>query len=566
MQSWLLHSKTTNVIVTSQLTSYFIRELPTKNREIYNARLQEELKLIESNQFEDIFIKVVLLLRATQGIQHIVRGSAAGSLVSYMLGITHIDPVEHGMCLARFMNPKRANKPDIDLDFPQHLRDDIIQYLFTMYPNRVGRVCNHVNYRVNSAYQKVLRRSLGYQTAYTDTQAQALIGKHRYDSTHCGGVVIFDKEVPKKFIGQEDKLKLDKREVEAQGLVKIDILSNRGLSILNHLDPVRKIHEYPFEDEKIAQLLRRADVIGITYCESPVIMRIIRMMLPKNPIELSLCLALIRPAPDKKLVAERIFNGEKNLLVYDDDIIEYISEILECDTAEGEVIRKKLIKGECKEFEERCLKKIPKQTVERIVRNLEHVDKYSFCKSHAYSYGYLCWALLWHKAHNNKEFWKAVLLYGRSQYEDWVYFRQSQHDGHKLELYDKGTKVREQRVQRSILSYFGKTQNTDKLKYKEFLSTGCWGGDWPEDCGVEPRYTNVMQEPLFYFKGIVACGREYKVKDGKILFLTIGVKSGEYWNLTMDCELPPKTKIVEGAGLLGKQPFEIFVKEICKVA
>ena len=542
---------------TTRLSSYFKRQLPDDEK--YKARLQEELDLIAANNFDPIFVQVMEILQHTKGIQHIVRGSAAGSLVSWMLGITHLDPIKHEMCLARFMNVKRINKPDIDLDFPQHLRDSIIDIIFQLYPNRVGRVCNHVNWRVNSAYNEAMRQSKGYYHKKTQQIADKLNGTLRYDSTHCGGVVIFDNDVPKKYIGSDDKLRLDKRQVESEGLVKIDILSNRGLSLLHELDPHRPIEDYPFDDPKIVELLDKADLVGVTYSETPVVIRIVRYIKPKNPIELSLCLALIRPAPDKKAVLDRMLNGEKNLLVYDDDVIEYISEMLDCDTAEGEKVRKQLIKGVgWEDFEEKLKAKVPTQTAQRIVRNVAHIDKYSFCKSHAYSYGYLCWALLWHKAHNNLAFWKAVLLHGRSQYEDWVYLRQSIRDGHRLELYDKGTRVRNKQTQMKLSSFFKIKETTDAQKYKQFKEMGIWDGSWMSDCGVEPIFNNVMQQPKFRYKGLLACSRQYNVQDGIITFATIGTGDGQYWNVTMDITLPKQTKVLEGEAILGKQPYELY--------
>lgn len=551
--------------VTLDITLHFVRKLPASPK--YAERLAAELELIRKNNFEPIFLQVVTILNHTQHIPHLVRGSAAGSLVSWMLGITCIDPIEHKMSLERFMNHKRINKPDIDLDFPQHKRNEVLQIIHKLYPNQVGRVCNHVMWRESSAFQEAVRRTKGIVNDYTQDVVRSLVGTHRYDSLHCGGVVVFPSTVPKHLVTKDNRLVYNKQEVETAGLVKIDVLSNRGLSILDMLQqncktPYKNITDYPCNDDKIAEMLAKADVVGVTYCETPVMMKIIRCILPKTPIELSLCLALVRPAPDKKMVKQRLAQGCKNLLVYDDDIIEYIASLLDTDLAEGETIRKGLAKNNSevwKKFKERLLSKFGTARVTSILVNFANISKYSFCKSHSMNYAYMCWALLWYKAHHPGQFWRAVLTHAKSQYANWVYVRHAISQGFTVELTNKLDHrewyVDEARkhlyctqnsTQQELTTWFSPEDCIDLTaqSLRQLKEFGYWNGPWL--AGFRLHF-NKPTDRFCTFKGLIACSREYKLIDNTILsFVTIGVADGVYYNLTIKGRLPSKSCIISG--------------------
>ena len=109
--------------------------IKTLSREIYNDkkyidRLVKEFELIINFNFEEVFYQVYEILQLSKGIPHIIRGSAGSCLLCYYMGITEIDPIKENITLSRFMHIKRADIPDIDIDFPSHLRDKIYKKIF----------------------------------------------------------------------------------------------------------------------------------------------------------------------------------------------------------------------------------------------------------------------------------------------------------------------------------------------------------------------------------------------------------------------------------------------------
>ena len=139
------------------LPPLFVRS-PPKNA-VYQHRLQEEFALIDRNQFVPVFLQVRRILELTQDIPHIIRGSAGSSLVCYLLGITQIDPIKHGLELARFMNTARADMPDIDMDFPYNRRDEVFDRINAAWPGQVARVSNHIMWKPRSALRAAAREA-----------------------------------------------------------------------------------------------------------------------------------------------------------------------------------------------------------------------------------------------------------------------------------------------------------------------------------------------------------------------------------------------------------------------
>lgn len=147
------------------LTPLFVRSIPEDPR--YKARLEEEYTLIDKNNFCRVFLQVKKILeliadisRETTPIPHIIRGSAGSSLVCFLLGITHIDPILYGIELARFMNTARTDIPDIDIDVPYNRRDELYDRISTTWPDQVARVSNHVQWKNKSALRSVLTVAL----------------------------------------------------------------------------------------------------------------------------------------------------------------------------------------------------------------------------------------------------------------------------------------------------------------------------------------------------------------------------------------------------------------------
>ena len=207
----------------TKLTERFIRTIPQTPE--YQDRLVEEVDLITQHRFVKHFIRVWEILELTQDFPHITRGSAGCSLVCYLMGISDVDPVKEQIPLARFINPKREDLPDIDLDFPHWAQTIVMDRIYKNWPQQSARVSNFVTFKHRSAIKEAckrlgakhrdLHRGFKLETVVPGHEAEAerlaskLLGKKNYISKHCGGVLIFDRKVPKSLINAENQILLD---------------------------------------------------------------------------------------------------------------------------------------------------------------------------------------------------------------------------------------------------------------------------------------------------------------------------------------------------------------------
>ena len=141
----------------TSLRTLFRRSIPEDKR--YAARIEEELALIEGKGLGKHLIRALEVLDlAGDDLPHVTRGSCGSSLVCFLLGISHVDPIRHGICFARFMNEFRENLPDIDFDFPYNRRAEIFLRMALRWPGQIARISNHVHFHERSALREVLRR------------------------------------------------------------------------------------------------------------------------------------------------------------------------------------------------------------------------------------------------------------------------------------------------------------------------------------------------------------------------------------------------------------------------
>lgn len=285
-------------------------------------RMKYELFIIQEKGFASIFLMmedIVKQSRRTCG-----RGSAAASLVSYCLGITHVDPIRHNLFFERFLNPGRKDPPDIDVDFPWDERDDILDYVFEKYgEEHAAMVSNHVGFRLRASVREVAKvmglpdneikqvtdRLSHLWTWQTGETLESIIENHpvfkglklnppwpdilkwgeklqgmpRHLSVHCGGVVVvpdkLNNYVPRERAPKGVQIiQWEKDQTEDGGLVKMDLLGNRSLAVIR--DALEAIHMNtgeiivyetfnPLDDPQTQDLIRRGDTIGVFYIESP---------------------------------------------------------------------------------------------------------------------------------------------------------------------------------------------------------------------------------------------------------------------------------------------------------
>lgn len=333
--------------------------------DIYQKRLDYELKVIHEMGFDDYFLIVwdfVLYAKKNKILVGPGRGSSAGSLVSYVLGIVDVDPLEHRLFFERFLNPERITMPDIDMDFPDDKRDEVIRYVVDKYgKDRVTNIIAFGTFQGKSAIRDAARilktnenvidelttlvsetdNSLStfiklnpdkYQYYLSDPSIKELLdvstrieGLQKHVSTHAAGIIITDQPITTYSPVQNGLLGMYQTQYEASdlesiGLLKIDFLGIRNLAIISkvidqiEIDTHEKIDIYkiPTDDHKTYELLKNVRTLGIFQLESQGMMNLLRKMQISNFDDIAVCIALFRPGPMENIPTylERRFQKE----------------------------------------------------------------------------------------------------------------------------------------------------------------------------------------------------------------------------------------------------------------
>ncbi len=313
-------------------------------------QLNYELEVIEKTGFAGYFLIVADLVNWAKKQGILVgpgRGSAAGSIVSYSLGITSLDPIHYGLIFERFLNPDRIAPPDIDLDFQDDRRDEVIDYIRSRYG--YDRVAQIITFGVMKArlvvrdvaramgfpYQlgdmiakrvplgltleQAIKQNRDFSSLYqSDSQAKQVIemafqleGVVRHASTHAAGVVIAKERLEhytplQRATKSEDiTTQYDMIAVEKIGLLKMDILGLANLTITrNCLRIVSevfgqeiKLDQISLNDKKTFNLLSRGDTIGVFQLESDGMRRYVKELKPNNIEDIMAMISLYRPGP-----------------------------------------------------------------------------------------------------------------------------------------------------------------------------------------------------------------------------------------------------------------------------
>lgn len=328
---------------------------PEKSRE-YKARLRYEMGLIEDKDFTDYFLMLSDMVRFAKNSGIPVgpaRGSAAASLVCYLLRITEIDPMEYPtMLFERFIDATRADLPDVDLDFADDRRDEVRQYLISKYgADRVGNIGNFIRYRGKNAVNDVARvrripkdataiinglvveRSGGdsrFDASLQDTfdmfpaaravleqypdlaDAVRLEGNMRGLSVHAAGLVVSNTPltdicaVYQKTIGKDKRsvavLSIDKYDAEYLNILKIDALGLKTMGMISiALDLIgmslEELYAIPMDDPETLKGFKNVDVVGIFQFEGRATRLVCADVSPDNFMEIADCNALSRPGP-----------------------------------------------------------------------------------------------------------------------------------------------------------------------------------------------------------------------------------------------------------------------------
>ena len=313
-------------------------------------RLDHELEVINQLDFASYILVVHDIVREARrrGIPIIGRGSAAGSIVSYCLEITHVDPIRHNLYFERFLNPERGTPPDIDLDFSWKRRDEIIDYVYKKYgPDHVAMISTTVTFGARSAVREIGKamgipeRDINRWTEvlpHTDAAsitkaagllpecrglplnreplksiirlAEAIDGYPRHLSVHTGGIVITPFPLT-RLVPLESAAKgivvtqYEMRAAEEIGLVKIDLLGQRSLAVFEdalasisknyRMRPPVEEFDTLFRDDATLNLIRSGRTMGCFYIESPAMRQLLAKLDVTTYEELIAASSVIRP-------------------------------------------------------------------------------------------------------------------------------------------------------------------------------------------------------------------------------------------------------------------------------
>lgn len=452
-------------------------------------RLDYELRVIREKGFTHYFLVVEDIVK--QAPRTCGRGSVAASLVSYCLGITHVDPIAYNLFFERFLNPGRKDPPDADIDFPWDERDKVFDYIFQKYgPTRAACVANHVRLQPQATLREVAK-VMGLPDAEISRATEKLLSFPpkripepwdrilrwaeclrdfpRHLSVHSGGVVIVPDDLRRYVPLQRaakgvNILQWEKDQTEDFGLVKIDVLGNRSLAVVRdalaavarHTGETISYEAFdPAEDAATQAMVARGDTMGVFYIESPATRQLQRKARVGDYPHLVIHSSIIRPASNRYIneyvqrlhgkpytalhpLLEGLLDESYGIMVYQEDVTKAAMAVAGFDAIEGDGLRKSLTKKRAekrlREYRERfwagALERgaTPAQ-IEAIWEMMMSFAGYSFCKPHSASYAKVSFQSAYLRAHYPAEFMAAVISNSGGFYSAFAYLSEARRLG-----------------------------------------------------------------------------------------------------------------------------------------
>lgn len=455
----------------------------------YQKRLNYELRVINQMGFDNYFLIVWDVINYCHRINITTgpgRGSACGSLVSYSLRITEVDPLKYHLLFERFLNPARHEMPDIDLDIPDIHRDTVIKYMYKKYGmdhaaqiltfgtlaakqalRDVGRVFGLTVVEINKWARAIpySKDKMTLKRAYEESRelrllvdatpdnkllfktAMGLEGLPRHYSIHAAGLVISDDSVAAISGLQAGPLGIPvtqqtKKYVESLGLLKIDFLGLRNLTVLgNILGLIRQQgvnidpNKIPLNDQATLRLFQAGKTDAVFQFESGGIRQVLRKLHPDDFEDLVAVNALYRPGPMQNIdtfIARK--NGQESvkypdpslkqilqptygILVYQEQVMQTAQILAGFSLGEADILRRAMskkkqdiIEQEKSKFIAGTVKKgLPREVAERVYHHIEQFANYGFNRSHAVAYTKIAFWLAYLKVHYPAAFYTAML-------------------------------------------------------------------------------------------------------------------------------------------------------------
>ena len=465
----------------------------------YRDRLEYEIRVISQMGYVNYYLIVWDFIRYARSVGIPVgpgRGSGAGSLAAYCVGITNVDPMRYDLLFERFLNPERVSMPDFDIDFSDERRDEIIGYVVDKYGadhvaqivtfgtmaargalRDVGRALN-IPYNKVDQVAKLVPLSLGMtldtamkqskelrEKVEADPQvkelwdmARKVEGMPRHASTHAAGVVITDKPVM-------DYVPLSKNDdavvtqytmtaIEELGLLKMDFLGLRNLSVIDHAEKlVRRreagfsIEAAPEDDGAVFRMLSEGHSEGVFQLESPGMKRLLIQAQPACVEDLIAIISLYRPGPMQFIpqylesrknpesvhyrhpLLRPILEPTGGCIIYQEQVMQIFRDLAGYSLGRADIVRRAMAKKKHDVLERErevflhgqqredgtwevdgCLRRgVDQQTALELFKEIESFASYAFNKPHAAGYAVVAYQTAYLKCHYPCEYMAALL-------------------------------------------------------------------------------------------------------------------------------------------------------------
>ncbi len=454
-------------------------------------QLEHELQVIQQMELAGYFLVVWDIMRYTRerGIPAQGRGSAADSIICYVLGITRVDPLRYNLLFERFLNEEMQGTPDIDIDVSTNHREELIQYVYQKYgEEHTAMVCNVVTFQARNAVRDV-GKALGLPLHLLDRLAKSL---ERYSATnlaeqveklaefsdkadgplwqqflslcreiadfprhlsiHVGGMLVTScpliDVVPLEPATADGRVvtQWDKNDIEELGLIKVDLLGLRMLSLIQEALELIEEHQgikiclddIPLDDPGVYRMLCEADTIGVFQVESRAQMQTLPKTKPRCLDDLVVEVAIIRPGPIQgKMVhpylrrrqgvekvtylhpvLKPVLEETLGVILFQEQIIRIAVEVAGFTPGKAELLRRAMGKKRSREEMEKLrasfiegarAKSVSEATANKIFDQLAAFASFGFCKSHAAAFARTCYESAYLKAHYPVEFYCALL-------------------------------------------------------------------------------------------------------------------------------------------------------------
>lgn len=475
------HAVSNKVYLTELAQFGLSRRLKDRVTPLYKERLDYELDVINSMDFSDYFLIVYDVIRHAKRNGIYVgpgRGSSAGSLVAYALGITEVDPIEFDLLFERFLNPERISMPDIDIDFPDDKREFVIDYVREKYgDDHLAHIITYGSLRAKQAFRDVARvlqvpirtvdaaSKLIIETRLDDNYksqkrfkqmidnsdlltsvmelALRVEGLPRHVSIHAAGIVM--SALPLKDVvpliqlsDGSSSIQYDMTNIEGIGLIKIDFLGLRNLSIIDNISnqiPGFSINDIPYDDKASFDLISKGQTVGLFQLESTGMTQVLMKVKPRRFMDIVDTIALYRPGPMENIPTylsnkenpsqiqylhkdlEALTKDTNGILIYQEQIMLVAQRMAGFSLGRADILRKAMSKKDAKE-----LNSLKKEFIDGSVGlgyELDLAEKlfdlvlkfanYGFNKSHSVAYAKIAYQMAYLKANYSHLFYTYLL-------------------------------------------------------------------------------------------------------------------------------------------------------------